>query len=107
MNVAVAILSALLAAGAASAAPHAASFEEAVKLFEFQAKDPEVKAYFQAWTEFNNANHLDEKGGCWEKPGGAVVQILELDAKGTVVGYFADKDNERTRCWREAYLGVT
>jgi hypothetical protein len=100
-------LAALLSAGAAAAAqPHATSFAQAQKLFDFQAKDAATKAYANAWAEFNNAHHLDEKGGCYSKAGGTLVQILEIDATGRVVGYFANRDNARSRCWRQAYLGV-
>ena len=106
MNVRAAILVALFAAGVASAAPHATSFAEAQKLYDYQPRDAAIKAYIQTWTVFNNANHLDEKGNCWSKKGEPFVQILEIDATGKVAGYFADKDNDRSRCLRKAYFGV-
>jgi len=107
MSIRAAILVALVVAGAASAGPHAASFAEAQRIFDYQATDAATKAYTKAWAEFNNAHHLDEKGDCWSKAGESLVQILEMDATGKVVGYFSDKNNDRSKCWREAYLGVT
>ena len=102
-----ALLAALPCAGTAAAAQaHATSFAQAQELFDFQARDAATKAYAKAWAAFNNAHHLDEKGDCYSKAGGTLVQILELDATGKVVGYFANHDNGRSRCWRRAYLGV-
>jgi hypothetical protein len=106
MEIRTVVLAVLLAASSASAAPHVTTFEQAQRVFDYQAKDAATQAYVDAWIEFNNAHHLDEKGNCYAMPGGSLVLILEIDAKGKVVGYFADQDNERSRCWRKAYFGV-
>ena len=107
MDIRTVIFAGLLAAAGGASAQHAASFEEAQRIFDHQAKDDATKAYVEAWIEFNNAHHLDEKGGCYGKAGESLVQILEIDEDGKVVGYFSDKTNDRSRCWRDAYLGVT
>ena len=81
-------------------------FAEANSNADAQAKSEAVLAYADAWAEFNNQNHLDERDGCYFKADGELTQILEIDASGKVVGYFADKDNGRSQCWRNTYLGV-
>ncbi len=65
-----------------------------------------TSSYADAWAEFNNQNHLDERDGCYFKAEGELIQILEIDKSGKVVGYYTDKDNGRSRCWRATYLGV-
>jgi hypothetical protein len=65
-----------------------------------------TSAYAEAWANFNNAHGLDERDGCYFKAEGELTQVLQLDASGKVVGYFADKDNGRSRCWERTYLGV-
>jgi hypothetical protein len=85
----------------------ASTFAEAKQRFDAQPRNAATDAYGAAWADFNNAHHLDERDGCYFKAQGSLVQILQIDAGGKVVGYFADKDNGRSRCWRETYLGVT
>ena len=62
--------------------------------------------YADAWAEFNNAQHLDERDGCYFKAEGELTQVLELDANGKVVGYYTDREDGRSQCWRSTYLGV-
>jgi hypothetical protein len=66
----------------------------------------ETSKYADAWAAFNNAQHLDERDGCYFKAEGELTQVLEIDAAGRVVGYYADRDNGRSQCWRATYLGV-
>ena len=73
---------------------------------DVQEKSEATDAYANAWADFNNLNHLDERDGCYFKADGELTQILEIDASGKVVGYFTDKDNGRSECWRNTYLGV-
>lgn len=70
-----------------------------------QKKDATSK-YADAWAEFNNANRLDERDGCYFKAEGELTQILEIDAAGKVIGYYTDQRNGRSECWRATYLGV-
>ena len=62
--------------------------------------------YAEAWAEFNNQHRLDERDGCYFKADGELIQILQIDESGEIVGYFSDKDNGRSRCWSRTYLGV-
>ncbi len=66
----------------------------------------ETSKYADAWAAFNNAQHLDERDGCYFKAEGELTQVLEIDAAGRVIGYYADRDNGRSQCWRATYLGV-
>ena len=96
----------LLIIRCASAQDDTVSFAEAERAFSLQPTNAETKAYRHTWEEFNNANHLDEKDDCYSKADGSLVQILQIDSEGKVVGYFADKDNGRSQCWRRTYMGV-
>lgn len=103
----VTIISAFLASGCASTPQAASSFADAQRLFESQPKNAAAFAYSDAWVDFNNTQRLDERDGCYFKAEGPLVQILQMDASGKVVGYFSDNDNGRSRCWRSTFLGVT
>jgi len=102
----VAVLAACLALASHAFAQSASDFAEANAKADAQAKSEATLAYADAWAEFNNLNHLDERDGCYFKEEGELTQILEIDAMGKVVGYFADKDNGRSQCWSNTYLGV-
>jgi len=73
---------------------------------QLQREPARTEAYANAWAEFNNQQHLDERDGCYSKAEGELIQILEIDASGKVVGYFSNQDNGRSRCWKSTYLGV-
>lgn len=75
-------------------------------MFDAQPRTSATDAYGTAWAEFNNAHHLDERDGCYFKADGPLVQILQIDGSGKIVGYFADKENGRSQCWRQTYLGL-
>lgn len=87
-------------------AQSAADYTEANTKADAQPKSDATSAYADAWAEFNNSHHLDERDGCYFMAEGELTQILEMDASGKVVGYFADKDNGRSQCWRSTYFGV-
>jgi len=87
-------------------AQSAITFDAANAKADAQDKSDATAAYADAWAAFNNQNHLDERDGCYFKADGELTQILEIDASGKVIGYFADKDNGRSQCWRNTYLGV-
>ena len=86
-------------------AQSATDFAEANSKADAQAKI-DTAAYADSWAEFNNQNKLDERDGCYFMADGELIQILEIDESGKVVGYYADKDNGRAQCWRNTYLGV-
>lgn len=98
----------LLVAPALLFAQSASSFAEAnERANALQAKLPEISAAYAAeWAEFNNSHKLDERDGCYFKATGSLVQVLEIDKSGKIVGYYTDVDNERSRCWKKSYLGT-
>ena len=99
----------LLAAALPVAAQSTTTFEQANAKAEAQwaEKQAATAKYADSWAAFNNAHHLDERDGCYVKAEGELTQVLELDASGKVVGYFTDRDNGRSQCWRLTYMGVT
>jgi len=96
-----------LSAGCASTPQATSSFADAQRRFDAQPRTAETDSYGTAWAEFNNAHNLDERDGCYFKAEGSLVQILQIDATGKIVGYFSDKQNGRSQCWRDTYLGLT
>jgi hypothetical protein len=101
------VIAVLFLAGCASTTDTPNSFLDAERMFAAQPRTDATDAYGTAWAEFNNANDLDERDGCYFKAEGSLVQILQMDANGKIVGYFTDKDNGRSQCWRQTYLGLT
>ena len=89
-------------------AQSAIDFSKADSFAEQQlTKDPDAtSAYATAWAEFNNQHKLDERDGCFFKATGELTQILEIDVSGKVIGYYSDKENGRSRCWSDTYMGV-
>lgn len=102
------LLAVLLASALPASAQAAKDFEQANHRADAQWADrPDAtSAYADAWATFNNEHGLDERDGCYFKADGELTQVLEIDESGKVVGYFSDKDNGRSRCWRKTYLGV-
>lgn len=73
---------------------------------QWKRRHAETSKYADVWAAFNNAQHLDERDGCYFKAEGELTQILEIDAAGKVAGYYTDRDNARSQCWRATYLGL-
>jgi hypothetical protein len=100
------VFAAVFALSLPASAQSAKDFAEANARTDLQPKDKVTSAYAHSWEAFNNEHHLDERDGCYDKGKGALIQILEIDASGKVVGYFADKHDGRARCWRLTYPSV-
>ncbi len=102
----VAILATCLTFAPQVFAQSVSDFTEANTRADVQEKSEATDTYANAWADFNNLNHLDERDGCYFKAEGELTQVLEIDAAGRVIGYYADRDNGRSQCWRATYLGV-
>lgn len=91
-----------------TAAQTAKNFEQADARAEAQrqTRSAATSSYAETWAAFNNQHRLDERDGCYYMAEGELTQILEIDESGKVVGYFTDKDNGRSKCWAQTYLGV-
>jgi len=83
-----------------------AGFAAANAQADQQGSSEATAAYAKSWAQFNNQHRLDERDGCYFMADGELTQILQIDKTGKVVAYFADKDNGRSRCWRNTYMGV-
>jgi hypothetical protein len=106
MSIRLALFIAFLIFCSVAAARQPATYSEAKRLFDAQPRNPKTDAYGSSWANFNNANKLDEKDGCYFKANGETSQILVIDKAGVVVSYFADPENGRSQCWRKTYMGV-
>jgi hypothetical protein len=80
-------------------------FEEAHRRAEMQNQDV-ANAYEDKWDDFNNANNLDEKDGCYQKASGVTQQVLILDKTGMVTKVIFDIENAKSLCFRQSYLHV-
>jgi hypothetical protein len=103
------VLALLLAVTVPAAAQSETGFERANARAEAQwaAQEAATAKYADTWAAFNNAQHLDERDGCYFKAEGELTQVVELDGSGKVVGYYTDHENGRSQCWRATYTGVT
>ena len=82
------------------------SFNEAYRAVESLPPDSYIDDYENAWNDFNNAQQLDQRDGCYAKSEGPIQQVLVLDSTGKVVQYVSDLDTPRSRCFRNTYLGI-
>lgn len=99
------LLLAVCLIGACQSTQPRITFDEAHKRAKAQPTDV-AYAYEEKWDAFNNTNHIDEKGGCYEKSSGSTQQVLVIDKSGIVTDVIADVDNAKSICFRESYLHV-
>jgi hypothetical protein len=52
-----------------------------------------------------NDMHLDEQGGCYEKPGSGITQIVTIDKNGVITSVVSNVENQKSECFRSLYLG--
>ena len=78
------------------------------EMLKFDKQFPSAKAtkYELDALAYNNAQKIDERGGCHEKSMYPVSIILVLDASGRVISSTTDVDNAKAACFRAAYAGV-
>ena len=81
------------------------TFNEALSRAKAQPADMR-QAYETRWADFNNANHIDDNGGCYYLSTGSLQQVLVIDKTGVVTDVIADVDNAKSRCFRQSYLHV-
>ena len=67
--------------------------------------------YLNAFTDYNNANRLDERDGCYKKPGGPLTMYLVIankptDRQAVIESVVADADSVKAACFKKAYLGL-
>lgn len=94
-------------AAASAAAQTAVDFAQAEANADAQReRDPMATFIYSGQVAETYRMHRLDGGHRCEEMSGGLTHVLEIDASGKVVGYFADRDTERTRCWRTTYLGM-
>jgi hypothetical protein len=101
------IVAALLVAGCAASPPAADTYASALALFD-RAKDlPGFADYVNAFVRSQNAQHVDEKSGCYAKNVGRRISlILIVDRNGRIIQSYSDSKTPKAKCFKAAYLGA-
>jgi hypothetical protein len=101
------IVAALLVAACAASPPAANTYPSALALYE-RAKDlPGFADYVIAFVRSQNAQHLDEKSGCYAKNVGQRISlILIVDRNGRIGQSYSDNNTPKAKCFKAVYLGA-
>lgn len=101
------IVAALLVAACAASPPVADTYASALALYD-RAKDlPGFADYVNAFVRSQNAQHLDERSGCYAKNVGQRISlILIVDRNGRVTQSHSDSKTPKAKCFKAAYLGA-
>jgi hypothetical protein len=101
------IVAALLVAACAASPPAANTYPSALAPYE-RAKDlPGFADYVIAFVRSQNAQHLDEKSGCYAKNVGQRISlILIVDRNGRIGQSYSDSNTPKAKCFKAAYLGA-
>jgi hypothetical protein len=101
------IVAALLVASCAASPPAADTYPSALALYD-RAKDlPGFADYVIAFVRSQNAQHLDEKSGCYAKNVGRRISlILIVDRNGWIGQSYSDSNTPKAKCFKAAYLGA-
>jgi hypothetical protein len=96
-----------LMAACTASPPATDSYQSAVALFN-RAKDlPGFTDYVNAFVRSQNAQHLDEKSGCYEKNiGQRISLILMVDRTGRITESYSDSKAAKAKCFKVAYKGA-
>ena len=111
MRIKISIL-ALCLATAAVASPAVPSYSEAHASWEAHKDSKEYQAYADDFIQFNNHNHLDEKGGCYALAGGPVQLVLVITHRdegkyALVEDVLTDTDSPKAQCFKKTYRGIS
>jgi hypothetical protein len=73
-----------------------------------RAKDlPGFADYVNVFVRSQNAQHLDERSGCYAKNVGQRISlILIVDRNGRIVQSYSDSNTRKAKCFKAAYLGA-
>jgi hypothetical protein len=101
------IVAALLVAACAASPPAADTYPSALALYD-RAKDlPGFMDYVNAFVRSQNAQHLDERSGCYAKNVGQRISlILIVDRSGRIIQAYSDSKAPKAKCFKAAYLGA-
>ena len=101
------VAAALMVAACAVSPPAADTYPSALALYD-RAKDlPGFADYVIAFVRSQNAQHLDEKSGCYAKNiGQRISLILIVDRNGRIIQSYSDINTPKAKCFKAAYLGA-
>jgi hypothetical protein len=101
------IVAALVVAGCSASPPTADTYASAMALYD-RAKDlPGFGDYVNAFVRSQNAQHLDERSGCYAKNVGQRISlILIVDRNGRIVQSYSDSNTPKAKCFKAAYVGA-
>ncbi len=101
------IVAALLVAACAASPPAVDTYPSALALYD-RAKDlPGFADYVNAFVRSQNAQHLDERSGCYAKNVGQRISlILIVDRNGRIGQSYSDNNTPKAKCFKAAYLGA-
>lgn len=106
----IALVSVLLTACTTTTPLNTEAYDQTLKLAEQQWQDnkenAQFKEYSNTWNNFNNANKLDEKDGCYSYGREPVKLILVQNSEGLVEKVITQSDNKKTKCFVKSYSGV-
>jgi hypothetical protein len=97
----------LLIAACTTSPPATDSYQSAMALFN-RAKDlPGFTDYVSLFVRSQNAQHLDDNSGCYQKNiGQRISLILIVDRSGRITDSYSDSKVEKAKCFKAAYKGV-
>jgi hypothetical protein len=101
------IVAALLVAACAASPPAADAYPSALALYGRAKELPGFADYVNAFVRSQNAQHLDERSGCYAKNVGQRISlILMVDRNGRIVQSYSDSNTPKAKCFKAAYLGA-
>jgi hypothetical protein len=97
----------LLTAACAASPPATNNFQSALVLFN-RAKDlPGFTDYVAVFIRSQNAQHLDDRSGCYGKNiGQRTSLILMVDRSGIIAESYSDSKTAKAKCFKAAYKGA-
>jgi hypothetical protein len=82
------------------------TYKEAEALWLKNKGTVSFSEYMTTFAEFNNKNHLDERGGCYKKASGPIHMFLVLNKDGVIESALIDVTNEKSVCFQKSYSGL-
>jgi hypothetical protein len=84
------------------------NYQEAISLNKNQylESNPTIINYLNERLEYENSISLYESNKCYLLPDGGVTLVMRINRKGIIDLVLAEKENSRTECYRNTYLGT-
>lgn len=111
MRLLIAVLLSLMASSSVLADSPIVSFSAAEKIWQESKDRSGYQAYADAFVQFNNYNHLDEKDGCYalgNEPVELMLIITHHDNEkyARIERVLSNIDTPKAKCFRKSYEGL-